>query len=72
MTLITYNWVKNHYMPHPNFNVQHKCRNFDAAREWTLGRAINISSYEQSYFTRPPDEVVAEFDEPPFDPLANE
>jgi Asp-tRNA(Asn)/Glu-tRNA(Gln) amidotransferase B subunit len=70
MTLITYNWINNHYQPHPNFNVQHKCRDFDAAMEWTIQRRINASSLEQNYFTRP-EEAVVEFDEPPFDPLAN-
>ena len=71
MTIITYNWIKNHYMPHPNFNVQHKCRDFGAAKEWTLQRTINTSSQEHNYFTRP-DEAVVDFDEPPFDPLATE
>lgn len=71
MTLITYNWITNHYGPHPNFNVQHKCRNFDAAKHWTLQRRINASSLQNHYFTRP-EEPVVEFDEPPFDPLASE
>lgn len=70
MTIITYNWVKGHYMPHPNFNVQHKCRSYDAAKEWTLQRAINASSHEHNYFTRPNHSVV-DFEEPPFDPLAD-
>ncbi len=71
MTLITYSWVKNHIQPHPNFNVQHRCRDFDAATEWTLRRQINASSLEHNYFSRP-EEAVVEFDEPPFDPLASE
>ena len=71
MTLITYNWVSNHYQPHPNFNVQHKCRNFEAAMEWTLDRRINASSLEHNYFTRPEGEAVIEFEEPPFDPQAD-
>ena len=70
MTLITYNWITNHYGPHPNFNVQHKCRNFDAAKQWTMQHRINGSSLEHHYFTRPTEPVV-EFDEPPFDPLAS-
>lgn len=38
--------------------------------EWTIQRRINASSLEQNYFTRP-EEAVVEFNEPPFDPLAN-
>ncbi len=71
MTLITYNWINNHYQPHPNFNVQHKCRNFDAAKQWTIQRRIDGSLLQHNYFTRP-NEPVVEFDEPPFDPLATE
>ncbi|CAD6580528.1 MAG: hypothetical protein ASARMPRED_000240 [Alectoria sarmentosa] len=71
MTIITYNWIKNHYKPHPNFNVQHKCRTFDAAKQWTIERQINASSLEHDYFPRP-EEPVVEFDEPPFDLLASE
>ena len=70
MTLITYNWLNNHYAPHPNFNVQHKCRNFDAAMERTLQHKINASTLEHNYIPRP-EEPVVEFDEPPFDPLAD-
>ena len=71
VTLITYNWVKNHYRPHPNFNVQHKCRDFEAAKRWTRERAIDASSLEHNYFTRPGGEVVVDFEEPPFDPEAD-
>lgn len=28
--IITYNWVKDHSTPYPNFNTLHKCRNFDS------------------------------------------
>lgn len=72
MTLVTYNWVSNHYTPHPNFNVQHRCRNFDAAMAWTRERQIDTSMLQHNYFTRPAGEDVVEFDEPPFDPLADE
>lgn len=40
MTLVTCNWINNHYRPHPNFNTQHECRNFDAAKQWTIQRQI--------------------------------
>ncbi|MCJ1451359.1 hypothetical protein MMC28_001695 [Mycoblastus sanguinarius] len=32
--VITYNWVKNHSNPYPNFNTLHKCRNFDDVLAW--------------------------------------
>ena len=67
--VITYSWVKNHYQPHPNFNVQHKCRNWDAVLEWVKEHQLDASSLGRNYFTRPAEYV--EFDEPPFDPLAN-
>jgi len=71
MGIITYNWRKHHYRPHPNFNVQHKCRDFEAGLEWGLERQIDASSLENDYFTRP-DKPVVDFDIPPFDPLAEE
>ncbi|CAF9941456.1 MAG: hypothetical protein HETSPECPRED_003233 [Heterodermia speciosa] len=71
MTLITYNWISNHYQPHPNFNVQHKCRNFESAKEWTFRRRIDASSLKHHYFTRPEEETVVDFKEPPFDPQAD-
>ena len=35
--IYTYNWVKDHKRPYPNFNTRHKCRNFDDILRW--GRA---------------------------------
>ena len=67
-SVMTYNWVKGHRFPHPNFNVQHKCRDFDAVFNWALERQAHAP--EQGYISRPADYV--EFDDPPFDPLANE
>ena len=32
--MLTFNWVKNHSRPYPNFNALHKCRNFDDILEW--------------------------------------
>lgn len=65
-SIITYNWVKGHYMPHPNFNVEHKCRNFDDVIAYAHDRQINSSKIGQDYFTRPAEYV--EFDEPPHFP----
>lgn len=72
MGIITYNWRKNHYRPHPNFNVQHQCRDFESALQWGLDRQVNATSLRKDYFTRPEDHEVVDFDEPPFDPYADE
>ena len=67
--LITYNWVDNHYHPHPNFNVQQKCRNYqdllEKVEEWGIDRKLLVNG-----IFRPTDRPVAEFNEPPFDPFA--
>lgn len=34
--VLTYNWVTQRKAPWPNFNVQHKCRDFDRALQWGL------------------------------------
>ncbi|KAI4247944.1 MAG: hypothetical protein L6R42_009450, partial [Xanthoria sp. 1 TBL-2021] len=33
--VITYNWVAVRDLPWPNFNVLHKCRNFEGVVEWS-------------------------------------
>ncbi len=68
--IITYNWLKNHYAPHPNFNVQHQCRDFDAVLQYALDHQIDGSSLQENYFVRPTDRPTVEFDEPPADPMA--
>jgi len=64
-TLITYNWLKNHYYPHPNFNVQHQCRDYDRLLEVAESRKI------EDTFLRPEGKVVVDFEEVPFDPEAD-
>src|SRR5262245_56632587 len=67
--IITYNWLVNHYNPHPNFNVQHMCKVYnrilDAVERYRVppGRG-NIR--------RPRNKAVVEFEEPPFDPEVRE
>ncbi|KAG0698829.1 hypothetical protein DFH29DRAFT_809852, partial [Suillus ampliporus] len=34
MTMITYDWVKGAQDPFPNFNIPHRCRNFEKVLEW--------------------------------------
>ncbi|KAL8743794.1 MAG: hypothetical protein Q9190_003889 [Brigantiaea leucoxantha] len=36
LEVLTYNWVSIRTAPWPNFNVEHKCRNFDAVLDWAL------------------------------------
>jgi hypothetical protein len=70
-TPITYNWIKNHYKPHPNFNVQHQCRNYSALLEVAAGQRVDGGGFENGWILRPTDAPVVEFDEPPFDPDAD-
>jgi hypothetical protein len=72
-SLITYSWIKNHYSPHPNFNVQHQCRDYnrllDVAGQYRLEKGM-IEGVKNGYIIRPPYKAVVDFPEPPFDPLA--
>ncbi|KAF2111192.1 hypothetical protein BDV96DRAFT_603315 [Lophiotrema nucula] len=65
--LITYNWIQNHYAPKPNFNVQHKCRNYDSLLTVAAKQKADGSNFANGWVLRPTDRPVAEFDEPPFD-----
>ncbi|KAF2471229.1 uncharacterized protein BDR25DRAFT_325024 [Lindgomyces ingoldianus] len=69
--LITYNWLKGHYIPHPNFNVQHQCRDYDRLLEVAAEHRIDGSIFPSGWILRPTDRPVIEFDEPPFDPMAD-
>ena len=68
-SLITYNWLKGHSAPHPNFNVEHQCRDFEPVRQYAWKHRLDPNgSIERAYFTRPDNGEWVEFDEPPFDP----
>jgi hypothetical protein len=71
-TLLTYNWIKNHYGPHPNFNVEHKCRDYDRLLEEAARHRVDGSLFPKGYFIRPTDIPVVDFEEPPFDPEASQ
>jgi hypothetical protein len=72
MNLITYNWVRGYSTPMPNFNVQHRCQNFDAALEWTLDRQVNPANLTGHNITRPKDVELVEYDvQPPFNPYVD-
>ncbi|ATZ56076.1 hypothetical protein BCIN_12g06100 [Botrytis cinerea B05.10] len=67
ITVVTYNWLKNHESPHPNFNSQHKCRDFDAALEWAIANQAPPPKEGKVY--RPTDGThYFEYDDLPFDP----
>jgi len=40
---INYAWYDNYDHPHPDFNLQRKCGDFDGIQEWTTSRSINDS-----------------------------
>ncbi|KAI4144123.1 MAG: hypothetical protein LQ340_006773 [Diploschistes diacapsis] len=64
--IITYNRLKGHTAPHPNFNVQHRCRDYDAVLAYAYENQLDVASLE-----KPRDGSAAEFmDEPPFEPDA--
>ncbi|KAF1952563.1 hypothetical protein CC80DRAFT_572307, partial [Byssothecium circinans] len=70
--LITYNWLKGHSHPHPNFNVEHKCKSYDDILE--MEDRWGIKDLPKDGFVRGMygEGEVVEFggDEPPFDPRA--
>jgi hypothetical protein len=68
--VVTYNWVKNHYAPHPNFNVQHQCRDYNRLLDTQRRQKIDGSQFEHGWILRPADRPVVEFLEPPYDPNA--
>lgn len=69
--LVTYNWVKRHKAPHPNFNVQHQCRDYSRLLEAQRRQRIDGTPFANGWIPRPSDGPVAEFEEPPFDPDAD-
>jgi len=52
--VMTFNWVKGHHKPAPDFNTHHVCRNFDRIQSWA-------SSMDRHYLNRDfvkPDDAV--------------
>ncbi|KAF2729980.1 hypothetical protein EJ04DRAFT_446079, partial [Polyplosphaeria fusca] len=70
-TLITYNWLKGHYKPHPNFNVQHKCRDYNHILDAINQYGIDPLLIPEGGIRRPENGRVVDFEEPPFDPTAD-
>jgi hypothetical protein len=69
--LITYSWLKNHYNPHPNFNVEHQCKDYNRLLDASGKYGIPLEAVPEGGIRRPTDRKVVEFVEPPFDPLAS-
>ncbi|KAF2715326.1 hypothetical protein K504DRAFT_457500 [Pleomassaria siparia CBS 279.74] len=70
--LVTYNWIKHHYAPKPNFNVQHQCRNYERLLSVAAKQKVDGSQFAKGWILRPEDRPVADFVEPPYDPDADE
>ncbi|RDW82689.1 hypothetical protein BP6252_03801 [Coleophoma cylindrospora] len=55
VSLVTHNWVKGFEMPQPNFNVVHKCRNFDDILRYVKEHSRN---WTRSDFAMKPEDIV--------------
>jgi len=68
-TIVPYNWLENHYHPHPNFHAEHKCRDYNEILE--AAKKYRIEGVPVEGIFRPKNRAIHEFDiEPPYDPLA--
>lgn len=65
--IITYNWVKHHRLPHANFNVEHKCRNFEDVLSWVYAHRAPAPLGGEV----PKKEGYVEFSDVPHDPHAH-
>jgi hypothetical protein len=70
--VVTYNWIKRHLAPKPNFNVQHQCRDYERLLQITAKQKLDGSKFENGWILRPLDRSVVEFEQPPYDPEAEE
>jgi hypothetical protein len=64
--LVMFNWVEGHSHPHPNFNVEHKCRNYDELI--SAAKKYAIMDLPVEGFFRPKESTIVDFEAPPFDP----
>jgi hypothetical protein len=51
-------WNKDHPTPYPDFNTRHKCKNFDAVREWAEDHQVRREQ-PPDYLKVPKDEDVS-------------
>ena len=71
--IVTYNWLRGHSRPHPNFNVQHQCRDSETVLKFARDHQIDKDNSDriEADLLRPTDGAIMEFEgEPPFDPDA--
>ena len=55
INVITYNWYDDSDYPIANFDIQHKCRDFDALQDWVRKRRAKTSN---GRVYKPDDAVV--------------
>ena len=54
--MITYNWVDGQRLPFPDFNINKKCRDYDAIMGWHKDHHVDVEMYRVLH--APPDAVV--------------
>lgn len=42
VTMLTYDWVEGVKDPFPNFNIPHRCRNFEKILNWVDDHQVHI------------------------------
>lgn len=66
--IVPSNWVKGRHWPHPNYNLDHKCRDFEAAYQWMYDHQAHPPP-GFSFFARPEKGGYSEYPDLPFDPF---
>lgn len=46
VTMISWYWVEGRTVPYPNFNIRHRCRNFEKIMDWSAEHAVHIDASE--------------------------
>jgi len=55
-------WVKHYKNPYPDFNVMHKCRDFEQILKWTYDHQIPVTPAGHRWQPGPEDKI---WDSPP-------
>ena len=61
--LIPMYWVKRHDHPYPDFSTYHKCRDFEAVKDWAQENQVDMGEGWKGYLEKPDGAV--ELEEPP-------
>ena len=61
--LIPMYWVKRHDHPYPDFSTYHKCRDFEAVKDWARENQVDMGEGWKGYLEKPDGAV--ELEEPP-------